>query len=42
LFIDDAAPSRLTNLTLEQKLNEMFAAANEAMWQSRREVIDSF
>jgi hypothetical protein len=41
LFIDDAAQTRLTNLALEQKLNEMFEVANEAAWQSRREVIDS-
>lgn len=41
LFIDDAAPSRLTNLALEQKLNEMFEAANAAVWRSRKDVIDS-
>ena len=41
LFIDDAVPGRLTNLALEQKLNEMFEAANASAWQSRRDVIDS-
>jgi DNA-binding protein YbaB len=41
LFIDDSATTRLTNLALEQKLNELLAAANEAVWQSRKEVIDS-
>ncbi|HZA08999.1 hypothetical protein [Mycobacterium sp.] len=40
LFIDDTAPARLTNLALEQKLNEMLEAANAAVWRSRREVID--
>jgi hypothetical protein len=29
LFIHDAAPTRLTNLALEQKLNGLFEAANE-------------
>jgi hypothetical protein len=37
LFIHDAAPTRLTNLALEQKLNGLFEAANEAVWQSRKE-----
>jgi hypothetical protein len=41
LFIDDAVPRRLTHLALEQKLNEMFEAANAAAWQSRKQVIDS-
>jgi DNA-binding protein YbaB len=41
LFIDDSATTRLTNLALEQKLNELLAAANEAVWQSRKGVIDS-
>ena len=41
LFLHEAVPRRLTHLALEEKLNEMFEAANEAVLQSRREVIDS-
>jgi hypothetical protein len=37
LFIHDAAPTRLTNLALEQKLNGLFEATNEAVWQTRKE-----
>jgi hypothetical protein len=41
LFIHDAAAS-LTNLALEQKLNGLFEAGNEAMWLSRKEFWDDF
>ena len=41
LFIDDSVPRRLTNLALEEKLNEMLEAANASAWQSRKGVIDS-
>jgi hypothetical protein len=37
LFIDDAARTRLTNLALEKKLNDLLPAANEAMRLSRRQ-----
>jgi hypothetical protein len=42
LFIHDAAPESLTNLALEQKLNSLFEAGNEAMWLSRKEFWDDF
>lgn len=35
LFIEDAVRHSLTNLALEKKLNELFAAGNEAMMLSR-------
>ena len=41
LFIEDSATSRLTNLALEQKLNELFRTSNESVWLSRRKIIDS-
>ena len=37
LFIHDAATTSLTNLGLEQKLNGLFAAGNDAMQLSRKE-----
>ena len=37
LFIHDAATASLTNLVLEQKLNGLFAAGNEAMRLARKE-----
>jgi hypothetical protein len=37
LFIHDAATTSLTNLALEQKLNSLFEAGNDAMWLSRKE-----
>jgi hypothetical protein len=42
LFIHDAAPESLSNLALEQKLNSLFEAGNEAMWLSRKEFWDDF
>ncbi len=40
LFIDDAVRSRLNNLGLEKKLNDLFSAGNEAMRLSRKEFWD--
>jgi predicted lipid carrier protein YhbT len=40
LFLHEAVPSRLTNLALEQKLNDLFAAANEEARAARRETIE--
>jgi len=37
LFIDDAVRTSLTNLGLERKLNDLFAAGNEAMSLSRKQ-----
>ena len=37
LFVHDAATASLTNLGLEQKLNGLFAAGNDAMQLSRKE-----
>ncbi|BBZ15055.1 YbaB/EbfC family nucleoid-associated protein [Mycobacterium branderi] len=37
LFIDDSVGTRLTNLALEKKLNDLFEAGNRAMRLSRRE-----
>jgi hypothetical protein len=42
LFIHDAAIASLTNLALEQKLNGLFEAGNEAMWLSRKEFWSDF
>jgi hypothetical protein len=42
LFIHDAAPTSLTNLALEQKLNGLFTAGCEAMRLSRNELWDIF
>jgi hypothetical protein len=42
LFIHDAATTSLTNLALEQKLNGLFEAGNEAMWLSRKEFWSDF
>jgi hypothetical protein len=36
LFIDDAVRTRLNNLGLEKKLNDLFAAGNESMRLSRK------
>ena len=41
LFIDDAVRTSLTNLGLEKKLNDLFAAGNEAMRLSRKQFWDS-
>jgi len=41
LFIDDFVARSLTRMGLEKKLNELFAAGNEAMRLSRREFWDS-
>ena len=41
LFIDDAVAMSLTRLGLENKLNDMFSAGNDAMRLSRREFWDS-
>lgn len=40
LFIAEAARTSLTNLALEQKLNGLFEAGNEAMRLSRKEFWD--
>ena len=40
LFVHDAARTSLTNLGLEKKLNDLFAAGNESMRRSRREFWD--
>jgi hypothetical protein len=40
LFIDDAVRTSLTNLGLERKLNDLFAAGNEAMRLSRKQFWD--
>jgi hypothetical protein len=37
LFIHDAAPASLTNLALEQKINDLLKAGNETMLLSRKE-----
>ena len=37
LFIDDAVRTRLNNLGLEKKLNDLFSAGNEAMRLSRKQ-----
>jgi hypothetical protein len=37
LFIDDAVRTRLNNLGLEKKLNDLFAAGNESMRLSRKQ-----
>jgi hypothetical protein len=36
LFIDDAVRTRLNNLGLEKKLNDLFSAGNDAMRLSRK------
>jgi len=36
LFIDDAVRTRLTNLGLEKKLNDLLSAGNESMRLSRK------
>jgi hypothetical protein len=41
LFIDDAVRPSLTNLGLERKLNDFFAAGNEARRLSRKQFWDS-
>jgi hypothetical protein len=41
LFIDDAVRTRLTNLGLEKKLNDLLSAGNEAMRLSRKQFWDS-
>ena|ERR1700756_2337382 len=38
LFIHHAATTSLTNVALEQKLNRLLAAGNEAMRRSRKEL----
>jgi hypothetical protein len=40
LFIDDAVRTRLTNLGLEKKLNDLLSAGNEAMRLSRKQFWD--
>jgi hypothetical protein len=40
LFIDDAVRTRLTNLALEKKLNDLLSAGNEAMRLSRKQFWD--
>jgi hypothetical protein len=40
LFIDDAVRTRLTNLALEKKLNDLLFAGNEAMRLSRKQFWD--
>jgi hypothetical protein len=40
LFIDDAVRTRLTNLSLEKKLNDLLSAGNEAMRLSRKQFWD--
>jgi hypothetical protein len=40
LFIDDAVRTRLNNLDLEKKLNDLLSAGNEAMRLSRKEFWD--
>ena len=42
LFVHDAATASLTNLALEQKLNSLFEAGNQAVWLSRKEFWDEF
>jgi hypothetical protein len=37
LFIDDAVRTKLNNLGLEKKLNDLFSAGNEAMRLSRKQ-----
>jgi hypothetical protein len=37
LFVDDAAPHLLTNIALEEKINGLLEAGNEAMRLSRKE-----
>ena len=37
LFIDDAVRTRLNNLGLEKKLNDLLSAGNEAMRLSRKQ-----
>ena len=37
LFIDNAVRTRLNNLGLEKKLNDLFSAGNEAMRLSRKQ-----
>jgi hypothetical protein len=41
LYIDDAVASSLTRLALENRLNDMISAGNEAMRLSRKEFWDS-
>jgi hypothetical protein len=41
LFIDDFVAGKLTRMGLENKLNELFSAGNEAMRLSREEFWDS-
>jgi hypothetical protein len=40
LFIDDAVRTRLTNLGLEKKFNDLLSAGNEAMRLSRKQFWD--
>jgi hypothetical protein len=40
LFIDDTVRTRLTNLGLEKKLNDLLSAGNEAMRLSRKQFWD--
>ena len=40
LFIDDAVRTRLNNLGLEKKLNDLLSAGNEAMRLSRKQFWD--
>jgi hypothetical protein len=40
LFIDDAVRTRLTNLALEKKLNDLLGAGTEAMRLSRKQFWD--
>jgi hypothetical protein len=40
LFIDDAVRTRLNNLGLEKKLNDLFSAGNDAMRLSRKQFWD--
>jgi hypothetical protein len=39
-YIDDAVRTRLTNLGLEKKLNDLLSAGNEAMRLSRKQFWD--
>jgi hypothetical protein len=41
LYIDDAVAASLTRLALENKLNDMIAAGNQAMRLSRKEFWDN-
>jgi hypothetical protein len=37
LFLDESVPARLTNLALEEKINDLLAEANRVAEKSRRE-----